>query len=549
MSKNKESVIIVILFFVIAFLIYGLSLTNDFVHFDDNILIFDNPAVHQLTPATIAWVFTHFDPELYIPLTFLSFQIDHLIGGLNPFIFHLTNLILHTLNALLVYVFLNLLTKRKLLAIICGLIFLVHPLNAEAVAWASGRKDVLSAFFFLGSLIFYLKTSNERRATSNYYASIISFVLALLSKASVILLPLILILIDYKNDRRVDRKSILKKIPYFALSGIFGIVAIFGKQSVLADSPLKDSILMASKSTVFYLQKFLMPFDLSVIYPYNENISITSSEFFVPLIVLLVLIALIAIKFRNNRKATFGSLFFFLMLAPSFSNYAKAGDVFFASDRYVYLPIIGLIYIFVLILFSLIKSINNKIRIPIFVIPSIILIFFGVLAFKQSLVWKNTDTLFTNVTKHFDYSDMAFNKVGAQRFEQGKLAEAEEHLMKSLEIKPNARAYYNLGLVRLEQDDIEGVVEMNLKAIELDPKHVSAYLNLGYAYWKKGMQSDAEITFKKALSIKPDDVDVLTNLAGLYISMERPSEARELLERAIKIDPEDEYVGGLMERI
>jgi len=142
-------------FFVLTFALYGSSLSNSFVRWDDGMLIYENPAIREITPSTLKTVFTSYDPELYIPLTFMSYQVDYALGGTNPTIYHAQNLFWHTLNALLVAGFILLLSRRKWIALLCGVLFAIHPLHTEAVAWASARKDVLSTFFFLVSLISY----------------------------------------------------------------------------------------------------------------------------------------------------------------------------------------------------------------------------------------------------------------------------------------------------------------------------------------------------------------------------------------------------------
>ncbi len=155
--------------------VYGsLVLHGNFVLWDDNNLITNNTHIQGLTFANIGYNFTHFDPELYIPLTFLTYQFDYAFGGLDASFFHFTNLLLHTLNALLVTLLLYQLTKKRWIAVLCGLLFAVHPLNVEAVAWASARKDLLSTFFFFLSCFTYLRYRSEQSASS-YWWSVVFF--------------------------------------------------------------------------------------------------------------------------------------------------------------------------------------------------------------------------------------------------------------------------------------------------------------------------------------------------------------------------------------
>src|SRR3990167_4725209 len=282
-------------FFLISFLIYGSALNNDFVLWDDHYLIVGNPIVKEISLWSLKEAFKTFDPELYIPATLMSYQIDHLLWGMNPFGFHLTNLVLHTMNALLVTVFIQLLMRRSpyhLLPVLCGLLFLVHPLHTEAVAWASARKDVLSSFFFLLSVCSYLQwrereKKEERSGKLLYSFSIFAFALGLLAKVSIIILPVILLLIEWLQGRSLREKTLwIEKIPYIFLSVLFGIAALGGKQG--NSGLLFEKILIGCKATVFYITKLFWPTGLSVLYPYTENISITNADLFISFTIVVV---------------------------------------------------------------------------------------------------------------------------------------------------------------------------------------------------------------------------------------------------------------------
>jgi len=524
MPRKKILWLTIAFFFVLTFLVYGASLGNEFVHFDDNLLIFENPAVQELTPRSITWAFTHFDPELYIPLTFLSYQFDHIIGGLNPLIYHLHK------------------------GLLCGLLFALHPLHTEAVVWAAARKDLTSTFWMLISLTSYLwyRQSNQRFC---YHTSMAAFLLALLAKVSVLLLPLMLLLIDWRGGRKFNRRTWVDKVPFALLSVIFGCIAIFGKQSVLADSQLKASVLMAGKSTVFYLQKVVAPLKLSVIYPYNEAITFSSPDFWIPALILLVLALLVLLSTKKTKEVLFGVLLFLIFLAPSYTNYAKAGDIFFASDRYVYVPSIGIFFLIALGVMTLRSHLPKTGARIVNVLLITALITMGTLAHKQSLVWKNTHTLFDHVLTLYDYSYLAQNKVGTKLWEQGEYAEAIERLEASIAIKPNYRAYYNLGLVYLSLGEDGRALEMNLQSLELNPHYAFSHINAGYLYWKGADLERSRVHLEQAVELAPRDTDALTNLAGLNIAEGRMEEARRLLERALKIDPENENALGLMTRV
>ena len=571
----------VIGFFALGFLIYGSSLSNEFVYLDDNTLIFENPAISDTSFHSYKWIATHYDPELYIPLTFLSYKMDYLVGGLNPFVFHLHNLVLHVLNALLVMVFVGRMIagqgptfapaspvtsvgkpgpnekKRSwFVALGVGLLFLVHPLHTEAVAWASARKDLLSTLFFLLSLLAYLSYVNGesrgnrpstvlRMTPAAYLFSVFCFLLALLSKVSIALLPLVLILIDLRSGQKVDRKMLLSKVPFFLLSAIFIVVAMFGKQDVLADSTVLHTILMAGKSTVFYLYKLILPFDLSVIYPQQEAISAASIDFWGAWFLLLVLGVLILWSLRYTKEVLFWGLFSALALLPSFSNYAKAGDLFFASDRYAYIPSVGLLVLVCMMLARLWGRARRAV--PLLGIGIIVCL--SILSHRQSRVWQSTETLMLNTLSLYDYSHLAHNKVGIMQWETGDTQRALVHLQRSLEIKDNPSAHYNLGLIALSEGRLNHAEIEFSRAVELQPRHVWSYVNLGYIAWENGQQERSIELFETALSIDARDTDALANLASIYVALGRTEDARPLVERLLRINGQDPIASALAQKL
>tara|TARA_Y100000310_G_scaffold64288_1_gene59820 strand:+ start:1767 stop:3254 length:1488 start_codon:yes stop_codon:yes gene_type:complete len=483
--------------------------------------------IQNLNLRTITWAFLHFDPELYIPLTFLSFQFDWFLGGGNPMIFHLTNLVLHIINALLVTWLIYLLQRRNVLvALLAGLLFLVHPLHTEAVAWISARKDVLSAMFFLMSTIGYLYKRKR--------ISLACFVLGLLAKVSIVILPLILLLIDWLQKRPLDRNAIREKIPYFIAACVFGVIAIIGKTQILGNASLITGVLVAIKSTIFYLQKFVMPLQLSVIYPYQDSLTILSPDFFIPVGLLLLLIVAVFLSRKKTRAILFASLFYVCALVPSFTNYARDETVFFASDRYAYLPSIALVYLIVVG----ISTLKNQRKTLGIALCTMVIITFGFLAHKQVRVWRNTKTLFMHATQYHEYY-RAYSKIGAELWNEGNETEALQALNHSIELRPNRRAYYNLGLYYMSKNQTLEALSAYKNAIELDTNHKDAHMNLGLLYWQSGNTEDARTHWERAEQIDPTDRDALINLALLYQKIGQTSTARQMIQRLLEMDSED----------
>lgn len=567
-------------FLTMLLLVYGASLSNNFIGLDDPYVVYNNLAIREITPATIKHIFTTYDPELYTPLTFFTFQLNYLVGQLEPFVYHLTNLLLHTANALLVVWLLMLLLGNRTAAIAAGLIFALHPVNTEVVVWITARKEVLSAFFFLLSFITYLLP----RTRTMYWLSIALFLCALLSKVNVFVLPLLLLLADFLKYRPVDRRMLLDKIPYAVLSVVFVIIGLLPKEGILASTTLSEKILMAGKSTMFYLWKFLLPINLSVLYPHYGPISWSSPALMASVIGLLLLIATVVVSLRWTRKIAFGFLFFFLSIGPTFVHFNRNAGIVSdnstgiqtASDHYQYVPMIGLIYLLMLLLLwlwnrpakaALVRRTHDIIA----ACFCIVLLTFAVLSHAQAARWKNSETLFSHTLKLYPHStasrvslSVIYRKTG--RFEEeraileeglpygvssklltglGSIAarnrsfgEAHRYYEEAIRANPtNSEPYFGQGVILAEQGKLAEAYRAYEKAIMLDPDYVAAYNNIGSLKLAEGNEKEAEENFLKALSLNPSFMEGHYNLGALYRTQKKNAEAREQFELTVALDP------------
>jgi len=289
----------IILAFLLPWLVYGRSLWQGFAAIDDGFLIVNNPIVHGFDFWHIKLAFTTFDPELYIPATLMTFQLNWLMGGGTPFWFHFTNLLIQSINALLVAALLFSLSRRKGIAFVGAILFAIHPINTEAVVWAAGRKDLLCIFFLLIAYLAYRKYSSDRKVLY-FILAISAFVLSLLAKAQAAILPAILVLDMILIQKRNDAKKMAAELlPFLALSVLFLWIASFGKEQILASSSLYETFVMAQKSAAFYLLKLIFPSGLTVIYPYQDAIGLNEPAFFIPL---LINAAIISFAFWQRKK-------------------------------------------------------------------------------------------------------------------------------------------------------------------------------------------------------------------------------------------------------
>jgi tetratricopeptide (TPR) repeat protein len=535
LPPRRTVVVFCFVLLTLGFLVFGQSLRNEFVAWDDQDLIQGNPIVQSMNPATIGKAFSSYDPELYVPLTLLSLQLDHLLGGGSPVAFHLMSLLLHCLNALLVAWLTLLLLRKRYLAAAAGVLFLLHPIGVETVAWASARKDVLSATFLLLACITYvqgIRTGQRRLLLVGLF-----FLFALLSKASVIILPLLLLLIDGREGRR-GWGIFREKSPLFALAVVFALIALYGKEHVIgALSPLQI-LLLIPKASLFVLGKILLPIKLAIFYPYTAPIVASSPDL---LIHGAMLIVLLGVAWRVRKKYPeflWGFLFFLIALAPNIVNFAKGerlGDIYLGSDRFTYVAWIG-------ILIALLAFVDRWIRDPASqrgriagVCAGIVMLAFAVQSFGQVSVWRNTDSLFINVIGHYPDSQEAHGIVAGSLYAQGRLEEAVQEYATALSIRPTARAFFNLGVIFLDVDNYQASMDANLEALKLDPNASSAQMNIGVGYLKQQKFAEAITELQKVIVMDPEAGAAYVNIGSAYEGLGLWDDARAAYEKAIQV--------------
>ncbi len=546
LSTTLRNVLIpVAVFSLIGVLVYGSSLGNSFVSWDDTGLIYNNPTVKGMTAANVQRAFTTYDPELYIPLTLLSWQVDYAIGGLNPLPYHVGNLLLHIISALLALAIVTKLTTRHWMGWLVGLLFLVHPLHTEAVAWASARKDVLSTALCLASWLAYLgyaPTAERQRGSPWLLAcSIVLFALALLAKVSVVLLPVILLLTDWYQRRAWSTRMLLEKAPFFALSIVFVIVALFGKQDILVQTSLLDKVLMAAKSTVFYLEKLLLPLGLTPIYPYMQSIQLTSLDFLIPAGITAAVVGLMLWLCVRWREAGFCLAFFFLGILPSFSNFAKHGELYYASDRYAYLASIGIFLLAALLMERALARVHGAGRDTAIgttaLLCSVVALIFGVLTSAQAAIWKNSETLFRDVIAKQPNSVAAHLNLSIVLRETGRLEEALEQTRAAAAIRERMEVFTNFANIYKLQGKTDLSIEQYTKAMQKWPERPEPYMGLGIIAQEQGRFDEAIELYTKAIAQEPRFTAAYVNLASVYEHERKFTEAESALRKALEINP------------
>lgn len=471
--------------------VFGPFIGNGFVALDDNYLIYQNSAVTHFSWAGLVHVFSSYDPQLYIPLTFVSYQLNALIFGINPTAFHAVNLLLHCANVVLVLFVLRRLTGSLFVSALACALFAIHPLQTEAVLWAASRKDLLSGFFFLVSTLFYLRYRERDWQPKWWIWSVVFFALALLAKVSVITLPVWLLLIDWVERRPWGRCVWREKIPYVGLAIVFGFIAIIGKAHVLQSSGTLLNMLLPAKSAVFYAQKIAWPSGLSVIYPYEPSgAPLVELGMFVGIVGMYGIALLFLILRGKHRLVAFAMFTYLLFLAPSFSTFWKNGFLYFASDRYAYLAVIGMFLLVALVAEKgrMVLLAKNRSDAPVLIIMTLIFCTLIPVTFVQSAVWKDTESLYRNVLRQYPDSVMAHTNLGLELQQKKNLVEARQHYERAIVLDPHSvHAYFNLSSLENEEGHPEAAKAITLKIVDaFGIDQVSSASDLRAFLWLQG---------------------------------------------------------------
>ncbi len=468
--KNRKLLLGLLL--AITFLAFFPSLNNKFTNWDDDHYILNNGVIRELSFQNTAKIFTAKYYKDYLPLTILSYDLEYTFFKLDPFYYHLDNLLLHLFNCLLAFCFIILLCGNNRVAFITALLFALHPLRVESVAWLAERKDVLYAMFYLLSLICYLQYQKFRK-NSYLYLALTGFILSCFSKATAVTLPFLLFLLDHYNGRKYDRKAVLEKLPFFIFTLVFGVLAFFmqkAEETVKIEkiSGFADNILNALYNLGFYLNKLIAPLELSNVYPYPAALT-----GMLPLIALLIL-AVAAIIYYKNKLLNFGALFFLAAIFPMLQLVPFGLGI--PADRYTYIPALGLFFLAGTVVEKLygeygINEVKRKILTAVIVLVIMLL---GALTFIRCFAWYDGETIWKDALKKDNKYWIADYNLAAYYFDKGEYAPALSHFNRTLELDPGSKfaykqralTYIRLGEFTKARSDIESMKSYNPKEAE-----------------------------------------------------------------------------------
>ncbi|MBT3383115.1 MAG: tetratricopeptide repeat protein [Prolixibacteraceae bacterium] len=539
-TKYLPLFIFVVLLFA-TFLIFNQSANYNFLNWDDDIYVTNNPLVTSAN-WELRDIFLNQVGGNYHPITILSLALNYKISGMNPSSYHYLNLLLHLINIILVFsLIVRFSNGQRLTAFIVAAIFALHPMHIESVVWISERKDVLFTVFFLGAFLSWIEFAQKGK-WSYYFITLLLFVFSLLSKPTAVLLPVILLGYSWYKNKFADKSLILSLLPFFLFSIVFGIITLSIQTDIGAAGEIQNSnflfkLSFASYGLLMYIVKFFVPVQLSAFYPYPALVS--GSLPFIYYLSLLIISALtgFVIYFRKRIPQVLIGLFFFVVTISLTLQFISVGNAIMA-DRYTYIPYIGLAYIFGYYANRWIKngkSSNNKIRLFLLIL---VLIAMSALTNNHIPVWKNSSSLWQDVIKKNENVAVAWNNLGLDLKNNGNTQEAFTYFEKAISINSNyAEAYNNKGLVLARLRQFDKAIEAYNRVIEIKPEYYKAFINRGISYMSMGDLDAALSDITAGLIINPAYNLGYLNRAAVYRGINKPDEALSDYNKAIELNP------------
>jgi tetratricopeptide (TPR) repeat protein len=549
MSNHQKITITLFIFLLclLTFLSFLPVLKNGFVNWDDQAYITDNPLIKQLSLKGMKNIFFSFHVGLYKPLVLLSFALEYHFFKLNPFIYHLDNLLLHLLNALLVFWFIYRLSLKLPVAFLSAVFFAIHPLRVESVAWVVERKDMLYGLFLLLSLISYLYYIDKGQRQKYYNLSVAGFFLSLLAKPAGLMLPFALLTLDWFRKRKLNLQTFKEKIPYLVLS-LLAVGLNSYAQYLQPDSQLNlqartgltlpDKFLIANRAILLYLEKLFLPIKLSCLYPYPQRINhLLPPGFRIAPLIVLLLALVVGLSRRYTPKVIFGSLFFFILLFPLLP-LISTGPAF-AAERYSYIACLGLFYLLAEASLWLYLRASPPLKTTIIISLSLIILILALLTFQRTRVWKDSLTLWDDCLRNYPHTALAYNNRGTAYQSQAKPEQALADYNQAIRLGPDyAEAYYNRGNAYYYQGKFEQAILNYNQAIRLDPYLAIAYNNRGSIYRNQGQPEQAIADYNQSIKLKADNAQAYYNRGLVYQEQGKFEQAILNYNQAIRLDPD-----------
>jgi protein O-mannosyl-transferase len=546
-EKKGNELVYILLLLVFSFIVFSPSLQNDFVNWDDDRNVYENPLVKD---PDLKGIFTQNVIGNYNPLSILTFAIEHHFFGMDPKVMHLNNILLHLLCIFFVFKIFRLLNLELAFALFGATLFAIHPLRVESVTWITERKDVLYGLFFCWALYLYIKNLDQYTKSRSFWIFIL-FIIGLFAKIQMVALPLSMIAVDYLKNRPLQIKLILEKWHYFLAAFIIGCLGIYmlSQQGSLDTNEGAQTgitrVFIGSYSLLTYIIKWLVPYMMSPLYPYPEKLTLWH---YLSLPAALILLVCMYFTYKKNIKPlVFGFLFFFVNIV--FLLQVLGAGQGYLADRFSYIAYIGLFFISAYYLQNLANKMNSKSIL--FSAAVIYLLFFSYQTYAQTKIWKNSGTLWTHVLKYYQNTSLPYNNRANFYRDRKQYDLALSDYNNAIKYRAGHSTYNSRAkLFFNKNEDAKAILDYD-KAISLSPQ-AEYYVNRGAAKAKLGRMDEALADFNKGLEIDKNwrvgylNRSIIYNQAGKYeLSLKD-------IDTYLRFDPNNAdlwYEGGRCHRI
>lgn len=553
----KRTLPVVVLLVLALLVVYARAVSFDFVNFDDDVYVTQNPHVlGGLTAPNVAWAFTTDHASNWHPLTWLSLMLDAQIGGGSPGAYHATNVVLHLLATVLLFLALERMIRRPWPSGFVAALFALHPLHVESVAWIAERKDVLSAVFWFLTMLAYARYA-ERPGRGRYALVVLALSAGLLAKPMLVTLPAVLLLLDVWPLRRTPfaagdslpgsphpartwRTILLEKVPLAALALASCAVTLIaqsrgGALKTFEAYPFGQRAANALVATTAYLGQAVWPVRLAVFYPHPRGS--LAAPMVAGCALFLVATTAIALKLARHRPwLAVGWLWYLITLLPVIG-LVQVGEQA-RADRYTYIPLVG---IFLMVGWEALAAAGGGARevsrLRLVTAPCLAaLIALGIVSWRQLEYWRDGAALFQRAVAVTGPNRTAQNNLGSALYRQGRIEEAAGRYERAIAIDPAyADAHANLSLAFLQLGRVDEAVHEARDAVRLRPEIANAAL--GLALLRQGHTEEAVAAFAEQVRLQPAVAGGLVNLGSGLLLLGRRDEAIARFSEALRLEP------------
>ena len=532
-GKMKYTPVIFIL--LLTIIAYLPTLNAGFVNWDDP--DYANNLTLKSMLSDFSLLFTKPIQGNYHPLTMLSLVINYAISGMDAWSYHLFNLMFHLANCFLVYRLAMLLSKKNMIiAFTTSILFAVHPMHVESVAWVAERKDVLYSLFFILGLISYVKYA-DTGSKKQYWLTLLFLLLSLLSKPAAVIFPIALFAVDLLRKRKFNARLIFEKAPFLIAALILGYITFLAQKETGATKGSEvfsagTRVLMGFYGIMMYFLKSIAPFNLSTLYPFPPLYQSLPTAYYVSPLFSVLLAVLFFYSLKRNRILAFG-IFFYVVNLLLILQFLPVGSAIIA-ERYTYIPYIGIFFIAGWLIDRYAKG--KTVKAYYIIVPIALLL--TVLTYRQSSVWHSGATLWDQAIKSQPGAIAYSNRAALYREEKND-TKAIEYYTKAIEINTaDHEAYTSRGIIYFNQQKFDLAFADFNKSISIKPDYHAALDNLGALYGIRRQFDAAVQSFNKALAVKPDYLPSLKNRGLAYSEMNRNQEAIKDFERVLQLNRE-----------